>query len=196
MFFALLSVVTSIVCAAVYQTGHHQNARVLASVAAPLLAIVNLTGVALFVLEALHNRRKKRRISTHDYFIKTVLRVLDHYTAINIGWALVVLTIWMWGQRSSPNAYLFILVGAAQHSVFAAWVSALRGSFGIWLTVGSPSIQPLVTFAEALYLLFYWLAWVMPFCFLGVIVSAALERPADEGEEKKVAAALVYEEQL
>jgi hypothetical protein len=176
MYYSAFTLIASVVCAAVYAAGHHEAARILTSVVSPIVAVINLIGIALFILDAFYHRKHK--------VWNIIFRVLDHYSAIASAWALVVLAVWMWGQRTTPNTYLVVLLASSQESVFAAWVSTLRGAFGIWLTVGSPSIQPRVTFAEVLFGVYYWLAWVLPVVFLGAIIATALARiPVERGTE-------------
>jgi hypothetical protein len=201
----LFTVVASLVCLIIISTAGGLAGKIVILVVAPPLLLLNIVGVVL--LAYVHWMGDRHPFFPHWLFPKltmhgrrlpgALMRVLDHFFALNLAWALLYMVLWTWDGAEEHDTYFELLLRAARHDVWAAWVVFVFFAFHVFVTFGVAEIALVHVVSYVLVVMDSIVSWLVIALILALVVAYAYdlakqrkrEKSAEDVERKDVAAA-------
>lgn len=182
----------SVLCVLIESVVGGRTAAILMAVVAPLLVAGNLAALADLLLREWfhvslpHLLWRQRHHGRHDALPPLVYvhrqpvpwrlaRVLDHYLALNVAWALLLLVYWVWAPAAHRDLYIELPGKAAQHNVWAAWLVTLVAAFSEFNTAGFGHVVIQHPASAAVELAMVITDRLVDLIILGVVVAEAVE---------------------
>lgn len=182
--YLLFTICTAIVSAFIVlidQQANTQGSHVVFAIAATLTYLVNLVGIIfLFWREwagqAIEISLTERNLSFAGYSIPWRLyRTVDHYLGLNLSFALIMMTFWVWDTSADKDTYYSFPSSLNVQNPWAMWMSFIGTSFAIYNGVGFAEFAVISTATVAIATWHIILAKPIDLIVAAIVVSEGFE---------------------
>lgn len=193
MLWTICTALVSVFCVLLQSTAGNAVGKIVILVLAPPTAALNLFGILSFAYREWVNPRWQ--LFPHHLFPHIHLsgkdipwrlaRVVDHYFALMLSWALVFLLLWMWDPTPERNRYIELENPISVHNVWSAWLSFIALSVQILNEIShTPHARHPVS--EAIVTAFAIIAWFCTIGLFGLVLTIAGEAQLQLTSEQPV----------
>lgn len=191
MLWTICTAAVSLLCVIIQSTAGTAVGKIFILVLAPPTVLLNLLGILAFAYREWVNPRWQ--IFPHSLFPHVLVsgkdipwrlaRVVDHYFALILSWALIFLLLWMWDPTPNRDRYILLENPISVHNVWSAWISFISLSVQIMNEIAHTP-HPRHPVSEAIVTSFAIVAWFCTIALFAIVLSVAGEAQLHRNTEQ------------
>lgn len=160
MLLTAITAVASVLAVMIEFVAHNTASHVVLTVTACLAVLMNFCALGelayhMWIEPFMHKHRaydnNKHTQKRHGGLPWAALRILDHFLALNLAWALLFVQLWAWDKSADHTHYFRTATAEPLHNVWTVWLVMIGLAFDIYLTAGHSQVLAAAVVTEVLF---------------------------------------------